>query len=301
MEGTMQLGLSSNIPLPPAAKLTRAAIPNNNHKLHFRLGHDHASFRSFSRARKHRCRFGLRARVIVCAKGKWSMPWRDEKKQSKCRDGNEGKLEVVRSFVLACALGVGIIGVSLMRRDRVAMAGPRELYQKAPQSSPVGGAGYSLGGRTALRSLLDVPKLMASSKVEPFQVEFELPYSPSTAEVIPIKMHAVKLMAHGQSEAAVKFLRDAVYLYKNRKDNEPAYNVGMVLVEILICQGKYKEALECNSLNEHQRLPSDGRFPLYKAIIYTMLDNKVEAKKWWEQYIEAVEQGIELPQDPDIA
>ncbi|CAN0921619.1 hypothetical protein LINGRAHAP2_LOCUS32692 [Linum grandiflorum] len=252
---------------------------NNTRSL---IRHHSISFPSISRSHKLAAYpFKKRVGCVICA---------EANKQGEVVRGVQGKVEA--TLVFGCAIGLGIILV-MRKNGGIAMAGPRQLYQKAPQSPAV--AGYPLGGKAAIKSLLDVPKQMASTKAEPFQRKFELPYSPSMAEVNNIKMHAVRLMAEGQAESSVTFLREAYVVYKKRNDNEPAYNVGMVLVEILMCQGKYKEALECNCLNDNQRLPSDGRFPLYKAIICTMLDYKVEARKWWEQYIEAVDQGIELP------
>lgn len=47
-------------------------------------------------------------------------------------------------------------------------------------------------------------------------------------------MEAVRLMKYGKAEDAIMLLRNAYDLYKY--DPEPAYNVEMALVEILICQ-----------------------------------------------------------------
>lgn len=47
-------------------------------------------------------------------------------------------------------------------------------------------------------------------------------------------MEAIRLMKYGKPEDAVFFLRNAYNNYKY--DPEPAYNVDMALVEILICQ-----------------------------------------------------------------
>ncbi|KDP37975.1 hypothetical protein JCGZ_04618 [Jatropha curcas] len=208
----------------------------------------------------------------------------DRKDNKKTAQGRAGA-----SIALACVLG--IIGSSLKMNPK-AIAGPRELYQKAPQSA----VAYPLGGRSALKSLLDVNVCLASSKLEPPTATTQLPSRPSTEQVNDlIKMEAVRLMKYGKPKDAVLFLQDAYNLYKH--DPEPAYNVEMALVEILICQGKYKEALKCNCLNDDQRLPSDGRFPLYKAIIYTMLDDMEEAKKWWEEYVETVEEEFNPTND----
>ncbi|KAF2305424.1 hypothetical protein GH714_005158 [Hevea brasiliensis] len=199
-----------------------------------------------------------------------------------CRNENKiMRAAVGASIALSCVLGIIVACVKMSPK---AIAGPRELYQKAPQAVPA----YPIGGKSALKSLLDVNVYLASSKLEPPGTPSRLPARPSAEEVNGIiKMEAIRLMKYGNPEDAVLFLRNAYNKY--RYDLEPAYNVEMALVEILICQGKYMEASECNCIKDDQRILSDGRIPLYKAIIYTMLDDKEEAKKWWEKYVETVE------------
>jgi hypothetical protein len=38
-------------------------------------------------------------------------------------------------------------------------------------------------------------------------------------------------------------------------------------------------------------------FSLMQAIVHTMLDDKVEAKNWWEKFITIVEGGFDIPID----
>ncbi|XP_065879274.1 uncharacterized protein [Euphorbia lathyris] len=186
--------------------------------------------------------------------------------------------KIAKSIAFACIVGLIGLGSSMK-----AIAGPRELYQKAPQLV----LGYPLGGRSALKSLLDVNVYLSSHDLEPPATIFPLPSRPSAQQVKDIKMEAVRLMKYGKAEDAVLLLRNACNLYKY--DPEPAYNVEMALVEILISQGKYMEASECDCLKDDQCLPSDARFPLYKAIICTMLDETEDARKWWDEYVETVE------------
>ncbi|XP_054794015.1 uncharacterized protein LOC129299566 [Prosopis cineraria] len=58
----------------------------------------------------------------------------------------------------------------------------------------------------------------------------------------------------------------------------------MLLVELLIYEGKYKEALKRDCL-KHEEI-SDARRPLYKAIIYIMLGDDKKAEECWEQFDE---------------
>ncbi|KAJ8760794.1 hypothetical protein K2173_021832 [Erythroxylum novogranatense] len=225
-------------------------------------------------------RFPLRyvSNPVVCALEKPSTPSGNGKNDKKILKG-----VLKTSIAFACALG--IINASL-KMNRRAIAGPRELYQKAPPA-----VSYPLAGRIALKSLLDITAMLSSSKEEPPSTTFRLPSRPSMLDVENIKMQAVVLMRYGKAEEAVGFLQKAYGIYKD--DPEPAYNVEMALVEVLICQGKYKAALECKCLQDDYSLPSDARVPLYKAILYTMLNQKEEAGKCWDEYAESVKEGFD--------
>jgi len=52
----------------------------------------------------------------------------------------------------------------------------------------------------------------------------------------------VRLMIHGEAEEAVRYLQEAFEKYKN--DPEPAYNVEMALVEILIYQVQLPKCMQ---------------------------------------------------------
>lgn len=86
------------------------------------------------------------------------------------------------SIAMACV--VGIIGAA-MNMNLKAIAGPREMYQKAPQLE----FGYPLGGRSALKSLLDVNVNLSSDNLEPpGDYYYQLPSRPSAEEVQDIKV-----------------------------------------------------------------------------------------------------------------
>ncbi|KAM7270703.1 hypothetical protein ACFE04_029917 [Oxalis oulophora] len=186
------------------------------------------------------------------------------------------------TIALACVLAI----IGGWGSINVAVAGPREIYQKAP---PMVEHMCPMGGKAALKSLLNVIANLATDKLDPKGPAFNLPARPSKEEIDRIKLEAVRQMKLGKPEEAVLILRKAYSNYRN--DPEPAYNVEMALVEILICLGRYKEASECNCLKDDHNLMSDDRIILYKAIICTMLDKKEEAKQHWEEFAEAVAEG----------
>ncbi|KAH8511648.1 hypothetical protein H0E87_008993 [Populus deltoides] len=225
-----------------------------------------------------RHKLGHLFRPVICASSDRSpTPSRNE---NNC-DNKIVKAAVGASVALACALG--IIGGNFRMYPK-AIAGPRELYQKAPQVEEH----PSSLAKLALESFLDVTSDLASTDAVSPIATFDPPPNPSIEQVKEIKKHAVRLMIHGEAEEAVRYLQEAFEKYKN--DPEPAYNVEMALVEILIYQHEYERALNCDCLNHDDQLgPSDARVFLYKAIIYTMLDFKEDARIWWERYMYAVE------------
>ncbi|XP_041022951.1 uncharacterized protein LOC121264003 [Juglans microcarpa x Juglans regia] len=147
------------------------------------------------------------------------------------------------------------------------------------------------GGKAALQSFLDMTANLTSSNEDFQKLEtFKLPQRPSTEDVGTLKMKALLLLRSGKGDEAEEILKKALKVCKN--DPEPAYNLEIALAEILICKKKYGEA---HTYLKHQLHPSDGRFPLYKAITCTMLDNEEEGKEWWDKFSLIVEGGFDIP------
>ncbi|KAJ3702188.1 hypothetical protein LUZ61_005893 [Rhynchospora tenuis] len=93
---------------------------------------------------------------------------------------------------------------------------------------------------------------------------------------------AAKLEMSGREDDAIKILKDA--LDNAHKNNQPheAYELEMLLVEMLIYKGDLDRALQCKCLKEKDI--SDARVPLYLAVIYTMKDDKKCAQKYYEDF-----------------
>ncbi|KAJ4831672.1 hypothetical protein Tsubulata_020885, partial [Turnera subulata] len=192
-----------------------------------------------------RCTLRRGFHPVNCAAENPSMRWRDGERYEKIARGT-----MRASLVLACA--VGVFSASLFRMNPVAIAAPREMYQKAPRMEE-----FPSVGKAALESLLDVTSLLVSNDLDRPLFPFKLPSRASTLEVNNLKKHAVWLIKCGKAEEALDFLQSAYSTYKD--DPEPAYNVDMAL-------GKYQEALERNCLSDGDALrPSDARLPLYKV------------------------------------
>ncbi|KAE8689486.1 Detected protein of unknown function [Hibiscus syriacus] len=214
----------------------------------------------------------------------------DRSNSSMPSENEKGCAKVVRGAVgvslsLACALS--IIGCGCKKNFK-AMAGPKQqIYQKAPSFQQITPPAPR---KMALKSLLDVTVSLSSREgrrmrdVNPGS-HFSGPRhsAPSKDQIDQLKKEAVSLMKWGMPEEALYMLKNE---YKKYEMSEPesAYYMNMVLVEIMISQGKYEEAYEFMSSHDQKISDFDVRPTLYKAILCTMLDKDEEAQNLWEDF-----------------
>ncbi|XP_028764754.1 uncharacterized protein LOC114722817 [Neltuma alba] len=139
------------------------------------------------------------------------------------------------------------------------------------------------GGDIALKRLFD------DHEAEPSSAKFDR--TDSVMEGLLAKEHLElkklqstvgKVEKSGRVAAAVEQLKKAEKAHS--ENPHEAYEIGMLLVELLIYEGKYKEALKRDCL-KHEEI-SDARRPLYKAIIYIMLGDDQKAEECWEEFNE---------------
>ncbi|KAG7569145.1 Tetratricopeptide-like helical domain superfamily [Arabidopsis thaliana x Arabidopsis arenosa] len=208
------------------------------------------------------------------------------------------KMAAGASLALACALSIFGFRIKNMSYTAAAAAHPSAadmIISGKPTSAVSATSGmYPLPAKFALRSLFEVSSMLASAKPIPSQRPFnlhKLPSLPSKEDIDSIKMEAVRKMKEGKCEEAVQLLRDANMRYKN--EPEADFNVQMALVEILILLERYQEAAEYSCLNDENAQISDVRIPLYKAIIYTMLDKDTEAKQCWKEFRKSIGEGFD--------
>ncbi|CAF1818831.1 hypothetical protein Bca4012_029561 [Brassica carinata] len=230
---------------------------------------------------------------ITMAKSNSKSDYQDDKKLLKPL-----KLAAGASLALACALGIFGFKIKNMSYSAAAAVRPSAadmIITGKPTAAVSESSGmHPLPAKYALQSLFEVSSMLASAKPIPSQRQFnlqKLPSLPSKEDTDSIKMEAVRKMKEGKCEEAVQLLRDANMRYKN--EPEAAFNVQMALVEILILLERYQEAAEYSCLNDENALISDIRIPLYKAIIYTMLDKDTEAKKYWKEFRKSIGEGFD--------
>ncbi|VVB02061.1 unnamed protein product [Arabis nemorensis] len=227
------------------------------------------------------------------------------KSSSKSDDHSDKKLPrplkmvAGASLALACALSIFGFKIKNMSYTAAAAVHPSAadmIISGKPTAATTSGPGMTspLPAKYALRSLFEVSSMLASAKPIPSQRSFnlqKLPSLPSKEDIDSIKMEAVRRMKEGKCEEAVQLLRDANMRYKN--EPEADFNVQMALVEILILLERYQEAGEYSCLNDENAQISDVRIPLYKAIIYTMLDKDTEAKQCWKEFRKSIGEGFD--------
>ncbi|ONK81138.1 uncharacterized protein A4U43_C01F25700 [Asparagus officinalis] len=93
---------------------------------------------------------------------------------------------------------------------------------------------------------------------------------------------AAKLEMSGKEDEAVEMLQKA--LKEAEKDGKPheAYELEMLLVEMLIYKGNYQDALKCKCLNDKEI--SDARGPLYQAVVHLIEGNRDRSTELYKEF-----------------
>ncbi|XVF27326.1 hypothetical protein REPUB_Repub14bG0097600 [Reevesia pubescens] len=285
MEAALCLGYG---PLP---SISLPMPSSSSTKLHFRFNHSSISVSSGGFSNRRRCNHHF-----------YSVgPLALDRSNSSMASGNEKGIggKVVRgavgaSLALACALT--IIGCSSKIMNLKAIAGPRQqVYRKAPSFGPQ--FIPQSPGKVALKSLLDITANLASKEeIRKVKDVNQGPPSPALRNLPPskdqidgLKEEAVSLIKKGQPDEALDKLKQECKRLE-MSGPETAYYINLVLVEILICQGKYEEAFEFMNTHVQKMSASDVRPTLYKAILCTMLDKEKEAEKLWKKFSRSIGQ-----------
>ncbi|KAL2341128.1 hypothetical protein Fmac_009068 [Flemingia macrophylla] len=106
-------------------------------------------------------------------------------------------------------------------------------------------------------------------------------------DFVILQRNAAKMEMGAKEDDAEKILRNAFKKANNMNKPHEAYEIEMLLVEILICKGGKSDletALTCKCLSDDSL--KDARRPLFQAIIYQMQKNTVKAKECWDIFIE---------------
>ncbi|KAJ4831671.1 hypothetical protein Tsubulata_020884 [Turnera subulata] len=139
------------------------------------------------------------------------------------------------------------------------------------------------GGKMALERLINYEKALADeASLKDAEVQLQALLKEEHPDFRRLQGVVAKLEMSGKEADAVKILGTELQTAKAGGKSHEAYEIEMLLVEMLIYQGEFAKALNCECLN-HKQI-SDARRPFYKAIIQLMLENPDEAKRHWTEF-----------------
>ncbi|KAH7658065.1 TPR-like protein [Dioscorea alata] len=135
-------------------------------------------------------------------------------------------------------------------------------------------------GKVTLNNILASAEVRHdSSAVNLAFEEFKMLLNSDQIHFTKLQKEATKLEMTGQEDKAVHLLTEAHKKAKSERKSHEAYELEMLLVEMLI----YNDALEKRCLNEKEI--SDVRRPLYKAIIHILLKNIEQAEEDHNEFL----------------
>ncbi|XP_015867193.2 uncharacterized protein LOC107404714 isoform X1 [Ziziphus jujuba] len=142
-------------------------------------------------------------------------------------------------------------------------------------------------GNLALQRLIMYHEARANDKtLETAECQLRILLTEETLDFQKLQMVIPKMEMSGKEEQAVDMLEKALTKANGEGKKHEAYEIGMLIVEMLIYKGDLSKAKACDCLNdEHHEVISDARRPLYKAIIHIMVDDEEKiAKESWDEF-----------------
>ncbi|PON57514.1 Transmembrane protein [Trema orientale] len=146
------------------------------------------------------------------------------------------------------------------------------------------------GGEMALQRLVEFHEARADAyRLDSADCEFRVALAllarekPDFCELTRI---TAKLEMSRKEDEAINILEGELQKAQNNGRTHEAYEIEMLLVEMLIYKGDFKKALHCKCLTDEK--VSDARRPLYNAIIHIALEpnekKEAEAEAYWEKF-----------------
>ncbi|KAF8110194.1 hypothetical protein N665_0086s0033 [Sinapis alba] len=123
------------------------------------------------------------------------------------------------------------------------------------------------GGKVALQRLLDLHSYhLDTSSLVNAEIEFESLLLNEKPDFGLLQRDIVKMEMSGKEAKGVEILKKALEKAKEEGKGHEAYEIEMLLVEMLIYMGNIEEASKCKCLEDD--FITDARSPLYQTIIY---------------------------------
>ncbi|XP_068666960.1 uncharacterized protein [Aristolochia californica] len=172
--------------------------------------------------------------------------------------------------------------IAIGRRYRRSRKEARGFSQKCLSLSAI------RGGRSVLQRVLDAQHAQVDNSTfqKAKEETKELLSNLSSKEDMDfnkLERLVAKMEMSGKDDEAVKILKDARDKAWENKQVHEAYELDMLLVEMLIYGGDLKSAKACKCLQ--QDYISDARRPLYKAVFDVMEGNIPNAEKNWQEFL----------------
>ncbi|XP_054779477.1 uncharacterized protein LOC129287286 [Prosopis cineraria] len=167
----------------------------------------------------------------------------------------------------------------------------KRLWEPKPKPTPFFQRSQSLaniyGGDFALRRLED------------YNIAKAIPYAVERSDLVlkglleeehldlkKLQSVTARLEMAGKEDEGVRLLKEAKEKNIQLEKSHHAYEIDMLLVELLIYLGNYEEAQKCECLKHQKMMTFDARRPLFKAIIYGMRNNWEKAANFWTKFVD---------------
>ncbi|KAL4198811.1 hypothetical protein AMTRI_Chr03g47890 [Amborella trichopoda] len=207
---------------------------------------------------------------------KWCS-WPLEFLRKGCRD------PYIRATTLAVIALTGVLIILKKRKPNKERAsktvGKKLKYQRSLSMASLH------GGRLALQRLVMAhhakfnPNVLAAATEQFMELlKEDLP------NITELQSLASILEMSGKEEEVIRMLREALQRVRKEGRALETHELEMLLVEMLIYEGHYKEALDCKCL--YEKNISDARRPLYMAIIHIILETQQVAEVYWKEFKE---------------
>ncbi|KAL0897038.1 hypothetical protein Bca101_080999 [Brassica carinata] len=126
------------------------------------------------------------------------------------------------------------------------------------------------GGKLALKRLLDLHSYSVdTSSLANADIEFESLLSKENPDFELLQRDILKMEMSGKEAKGVEILKKALEKARKEEKGHEAYEIEMLLVEMLIYLGNIEEASNCKCLED--KVVTDARRPLYQASHITII------------------------------
>ncbi|KAF8108901.1 hypothetical protein N665_0104s0212 [Sinapis alba] len=150
------------------------------------------------------------------------------------------------------------------------------------------------GGTLALKRLLDLHSYsVETSSLANVEIEFESLLSKENPDFELLQRDIVKMEMSGKEAKGVEILKKALEKARKEEKGHEAYEIEMLLVEMLIYLGNIEEALKCKCLEDE--VITDARRPLYQTIIHYLSGHPEKQVEETFNRFREIQTGLQWP------